>query len=254
MKKMILLLILIIGLSSTGGTAFAEESQVEVQVNTRDEKGYIHEGTENIKLSIYDLTDWRFKRTSDEKKDKEYILNTYSTKDKLTEFVKDEQLKKISETSFVLDEKGSLKINLPRYQNERDAAYLILSMGETGKYQMLPIIVYLPQILTNSKEESFFLVYNSKYLEIMSTESSTTQTESTEQSITNSLESKKNLSLIAGTSNNREGEQNHFSEKDFPATNELIRNFYFLGILLMIFGLVGLVKNSKGKKNYEKQK
>ena len=46
MKKMILLLGLILGICNLGVTAFAEESQVEVQINTRDEKGFVHEGTE----------------------------------------------------------------------------------------------------------------------------------------------------------------------------------------------------------------
>lgn len=94
MKKMILLLGLILGICNLGVTAFAEESQVEVQINTRDEKGFVHEGTENIVLDVYDLTEWRVKRASNEKVDKEYILNTYSTKEKLDNFVKSEQMKK----------------------------------------------------------------------------------------------------------------------------------------------------------------
>lgn len=144
MKKMILLLGLILGICNLGVTAFAEESQVEVQINTRDEKGFVHEGTENIVLDVYDLTEWRVKRASNEKVDKEYILNTYSTKEKLDNFVKSEQMKKITETPLLLDDTGSVKITLPRYQNEQNAAYLILSSGETGKYHMLPIVVYLP--------------------------------------------------------------------------------------------------------------
>lgn len=42
MKKMILLLGLILGICNMGVTAFAEEGQVEVQINTRDEKGFAY--------------------------------------------------------------------------------------------------------------------------------------------------------------------------------------------------------------------
>ena len=115
------------------------KSQVEVQINTRDEKGFVHEGTENIVLDVYDLTEWRVKRASNEKVDKEYILNTYSTKEKLDNFVKSEQMKKITETPLLIRRYGQCKRLLCHaIKNEQNAAYLILSSGETGKYHMLP--------------------------------------------------------------------------------------------------------------------
>jgi hypothetical protein len=73
MKKMILLLGLILGICNMGVTAFAEEGQVEVQINTRDEKGFAYEGIEGITLDVYDLTEWRSKRASSEKEDERKI-------------------------------------------------------------------------------------------------------------------------------------------------------------------------------------
>lgn len=261
MKKVILLLGLILGICNLGVTAFAEESQVEVQINTRDEKGFVHEGTENIQLDIFDLTEWRIKRASNEKADKEYILNTYSTKERLEAFVKAEQLRKINETPLVLDDKGSVKISLPRYQGEKNAAYLILSSGETGKYKMLPIVIYLPQMIADSTTEYTSLLFNCKYDEIPTiptTEppptseppSTTTPTKSSEPPITDSSEPRKDLPKTIGTpSDGGEGPKSY--PKELPSTNELIRNYCFLGLLLMVVGLVGLNKN-KGEKNYEK--
>ncbi|MGM0167733.1 hypothetical protein IGI39_002717 [Enterococcus sp. AZ135] len=258
MKKVILLLGLILGICNVGVTAFAEESQIEIQINTRDEKGFVHEGTENITLDVFDLTEWRSKRASNEKSDKEYIMNTYSSKEKLAAFVASEALKKVNGTSLVLDDKGSASITLPRYQNEKDAAYLILSSGETGKYHMLPIVVYLPQLLADSTREYTSLLFNCKYDEIPTIPTTepppsttpTTTTKSTEPPITDSSGPRKDLPKTIGTPSGGEGPKS-YSGKELPSTNELIRNYCFLGLLLMIVGLVGLNKN-KGEKNYEK--
>ena len=134
MKKVILLLGLILGICNMGVTAFAEESQVDVLIDTRPG------------LDVYDLTEWRSKRSGNEKEDKEFILDTYGTKDKSAKFVKDENLTKVNAAPISLDDTGKATFTLPRYQNERDAAYLILSSGETGKHYMLPIVLYLPQV------------------------------------------------------------------------------------------------------------
>lgn len=250
MKKMILLLGLILGICNVGVTAFAEESQVEVQINTRSEDGKIWEGTESLALEIYDLTDWRMKRGGTEKSDKEFILNTYPTKEKLTAFVKDEQLPKFSQAPLLVDSQGQAVVTLPRYQNQRDAAYLILSSGEQGKYQMLPIVVYLPQRLANSEEESTVLIFYSKYDELPKIPSDPTPTKPTKPSVSDSSEPRKDAPITIGTPGG--GEPKSYP-KELPSTNELIRNYCFLGLLLMVVGFIGLNKN-KGEKNYEKQK
>jgi hypothetical protein len=41
-------------------------------------------------IYIYDLTEWRQKRASNEKADKEYIMDTYPTKERLATFVQTE--------------------------------------------------------------------------------------------------------------------------------------------------------------------
>lgn len=244
MKKMILLLGLILGICNLGVTAFAEESQVEVQIQTHSEDGKLWEGTEALELAVYDLTDWRTKRAGYEKSDKEFILNTYSTKEKLAAFVKEAQLPKINQAPFLVDGNGQATMSLPRYQQERDGAYLILSSGETGKYQMLPIIVYLPQTIEGSSQESTTLVFYSKYREI----STELPTKPTTPSVSDSSEPEENRPI--GTPND-EGGTKSYPGKELPSTNELIRNYCFLGLLLMIVGFIGLNKN-KEEKNDEK--
>lgn len=250
MKKMILLLGLILGICNMGVTAFAEESLVEVLIKTRPETGPIYEGTERIDMDVYDLTEWRQKRASNEKADKEYIMDTYLTKERLATFVQTEQLKKINQAPYSVDAKGEISLSLPRQQNNQDAAYLILSSGETGNYHMVSIIIYLPQTMTNMLTEADELEITCKYLEIPVTPpTTTTTTKSTEPPITDSSGPRKELPKTIGTPSGGEGPD--YSGKELPSTNELIRNYCFLGLLLMIVGLVGLTKN-KGGKNYEK--
>lgn len=263
MKKVILLLGLILGICNMGVTAFAEESLVEVLIKTRSETGQIHEGTEAITLEVYDLTEWRIKRASDEKTDMKYIMDTYPTKEKLATFVQTEQLRKISQAPHSVDAQGEVTLSLPRYQNNQDAAYLILSLGETGKYHMVPIVIYLPQRLTDTLTEADKLEITCKYRELTVTPptsepppptdttdtTTTTTTKSTEPPITDSSGPRKDLPKTIGTPSGGEGPG--YTGKELPSTNELIRNYCFLGLLLMIVGLVGLHKN-KGEKNYEK--
>lgn len=257
MKKVILLLGLILGICNMGVTAFAEESLVDVMIDTRP-GDILYEGTENITLDIYDLTEWRSKRTSSEKEDKEYILNTYGTKENSAKFVQDQNLTKINSTSISLDATGKASFTLPRYQNERDAAYLILSSGETKEHYMLPIVVYLPQMLkSDSTREYTSFLFNCKYDTIpkpppptdTTDTTTTTTTKSTEPPITDSSGPRKDLPKTIGTPSGGEGPG--YTGKELLSTNELIRNYCFLGLLLMIVGLVGLHKN-KGEKNYEK--
>ena len=226
MKKMILLLGLILGICNMGVTAFAEESLVEVQIHTRSEDGKVFDGTESIALEIYDLTDWRIQRANDEKTDKEFILNTYPTKEALAAFVEKEQLPKFSQAPLLPDQAGKVTVQLPRYQKERDAAYLILSSGEKGTYQMLPIIIYLPQYQPLTKVEATSLLYNSKYSEIKPTTVD---------------------SSSSRTSSSQEETPKVYPDKRLPSTNELIRNYCLLGMLLMGVGLFGLKKQG-GKK------
>ncbi|MEG1504141.1 MAG: hypothetical protein RSC16_07835 [Enterococcus sp.] len=233
MKKMILLLGLILGICNMGVTAFAEEGQVEVQVNTQKTDGSRYEGTEALVLDIYDLTEWRVKRASDEKTDKEYILNKYPTKEKLASFVQNEQLKKVNQTAIPVDEAGRVALNLPRYQAERDAAYLILASGETKNYQMLPVIIYLPQIDIETKEEVSEWVIYCKYGEISPTPIEPPTIDSSEPPITIPSDS------WQGTKT--------YPDKVLPATNTLIQNYCLLGGSLLAIGFIGLFKKQGGK-------
>lgn len=248
MKKMILLLGLILRICSWGVTAFAEESQVNVQIDTRP-NGELYEGTESVILEVYDLTEWRMTRASDEKKDKEYILNTYPTKEKRWAFVQQEQLRKVMEAPLLLDGEGKVSFNIPRYQDTRDAAYLVLSTGETGKYQMLPIVIYLPQIDTVTNQEEQRLLINCKYDELTPTEPTTPS--EPEPPISDSSEPKNQGPVTPGTPNDG-GSDSYFSGKEFPSTNEVIRNYCISGLLLMFVGFIGLNRKQGGKK-YEEQ-
>ena len=167
MKKMILLLGLILGICNMGVTAFAEESLVEVLIKTRPETGNVYTGIEQIDMDVYDLTEWRQKRASNEKADKEYIMDTYPTKERLATFVQTEQLKKINHAPYSVDANGEISLSLPRQQNNQDAAYLILSSGETGNKLLISSIAistpvfFLHCTAYNPKRSSFLITASS---------------------------------------------------------------------------------------------
>lgn len=238
MKKIFLILVLILGIFVTGVTSFAEGNQIEVQIVTRPD-GKRHEGTDSLVFEVYDLTEWRDKQVGGEKNDKEFILNTCKTKEKLASFIKSEQLEKYNQEGYRVDDQGNANISLPRYQKDRDAAYLILATGVIGKYQMVPIVVYLPQLDGQTKEEISQLTINCKFDEI-------SKNISTDSSIPDDSRPRKDKPKKVVTQPVGERSLKSYPVKVFPSTNELLRNYCNLGLLFVVVGFVGL--NKKGGK------
>ena len=223
---------------------------MEVQVNTRP-NGKIVEGAESIALDVYDLTEWREKSGSDEKNDKQHILDTYKTKEERLKFVQQEQLRKLNETSYLIDDQGIASFTLPRFQNEKDAAYLVLSVGETGESTMLPIVIYLPQYDALTKQEGLSLLFNCKYDVPMTPTPPTTEPPSSEPPPSSSDEPPLPSEPIDNSwprDDEYPNQPDYWDNKQFPSTNELIRNYCLVGLLLMIVGIVGLNRKQGGKK------
>ncbi|MGM0337049.1 pilin N-terminal domain-containing protein [Enterococcus sp. AZ007] len=235
MKKIFLLfLVLLLGTCSLGSIARATEKQVDLWIHTWSEDGKKIEGTEQLDFDVYDLTKWRTNRKGDEKQDKEFLLNTYSTKEELQSFVKQEQLVKLNQTPYPADGSGNVSFSVPRYHEEQDAAYLILANGETGKYHMLPIILYLPQTHPETKDEAQRLLIYGKYQDI--TQEPEKSEESTVPEPENTL---KNPGMEKGLSS---------SSKAYPATNDLVRDYTVLGLILMSIGFIGFKTIKERKK------
>lgn len=235
MKKVFLLiLVLLLGTCSLGSTARATEEQVDLWIHTWSEEGKKVEGTEQLEFDVYDLTKWRENRRGDEKQDKEYLLNTYSTKEELQSFVKEEQLVKLNQTPYPVDGSGNVSFSVPRYQEEKDAAYMILANGETGNYHMLPIILYLPQTHPETKDEAQRLLIYGKYQDVtqeVEPPEETTETESY-------------------TTSENPGIEKDFpsSGKSYPSTNDLVRDYTILGLILMSIGFIGFKTIKERKK------
>lgn len=238
MKKLFLLiLVLLLGFHTFGVTAKGAEETIDLWIHTWSEDGKKVEGTEELAFDVYDLTEWRTKRGGDEKEDKEFLLNTYSTKEELQAFVKEEQLVKLNQTPYLVDGSGNVAFEVPRYQGEQDAAYLILADGETGKFNMLPIILYFPQIHPETQEEAQRLLIYGKYQD------------TTKGPIPPEESSDSEPSSDSGSDSGRSGIEKRFpsSGKEYPSTNDLVRDYTVLGLILMSIGFIG-IKIIKRKK------
>lgn len=211
------------------------DEQVELWIHTWGEDGKKVEGTEKLTFDVYDLTTWRENHGEDEKDDKEFLLNTYSTKEKMAEFVQEEQLKKWNENELGVDGSGNVSFDVPRYRNGKDAAYMILASGETGNFHMLPIVIYLPQTHPEINEEAQRLLIYGKYQDVSKPPIATSSSESEEDSSKERIPSTPEASDRSSTG------------KNFPSTNDLIRNFTILGLLLILIGILGFKKIQKKK-------
>lgn len=231
MKKifpLVLGLLLTLLLFPTKGLAETED-QVELWIHTRLEDGTKIEGTDELTFDVYDLTDWREQHGIDEKKDKEFILDTYPTKDELQTFIKKEGLAKCNQMSYPVDTDGNARFAVPRYRKERNAAYLILPTGETGKNHMLPIILYLPELHPDTKKEANELLVYGKYQTL----------KAKEPFVEESSEPKKQPSTTNDPVVTSGGK--------LPSMNDQIRNGMMLGLVLISIGFIGFTKNRKKK-------
>lgn len=236
MKKLFLLiLVLLLGTYQFGVSVVAAEENVDLWIHTWSEDGVKVEGTEQLAFDVYDLSKWRAEHGGDEKEDKEKLMNTYSTKEELLSFVEKEQLVKVNQEQYIVDGSGNVSFEVPRYQEGKDAAYLILASGETGKYHMLPIILYLPQKHPETDDEAQRLLIYAKYQD--TTEEIVPPEDTKEPEVNSESEIEKI------------GNEKSFpsSSKEYPSTNDLIRDYSVLGTVLMIIGFIGL-KTIKRKK------
>lgn len=165
-------------------------------------------------------------------------MDTYPTKESRLKFVQDENLVKLNQEPYKVDGSGNVSFEVPR-QSEK-AAYLILASGETGNHTMLPVVLYLPKTHPETQDEATRFLINGKFLDTSkpppTTTSSTPPTsEPEEDSSTEWVPS-----TIGGSSRSSTG-------KSFPSTNDLIRNFTVLGLLLILIGLLGFKKIQKKK-------
>lgn len=219
-----------------GVTATGAEEKIDLWIHTWSEEKKKIEGTEELRFDVYDLTEWREKRNGDEKEDKEFILNSYPSKEKLLNFVEQEQLRKVNETPYEVDGNGNVSFDVPRYQSGKDAAYLILSDGETGPHHMLPIIIYLPQLYPETKEEASRLLIYGKFKD--------TTKEPTQPSEPTPPDEPK----TPDEPEYRGPEKSNTSTgKQYPSTNDLVRNYMGVGLLLILLGLLGFKKIQKKK-------
>ncbi|MGH1845249.1 pilin N-terminal domain-containing protein [Enterococcus gilvus] len=248
-KKISFIVCLLLGICCFGMTGFAADEpdeQVELWIHTWGEDGKQVEGTQGLTFDVYDVTQWRNKREGDEKEDIEYLRNTYATKEKMQKFIQDEELKKWNDSELGVDGSGNVSFDVPRYQAGKDAAYLILASGETGKYHMTPIILYLPQKHPETDEEAKRLLIYGKYQDI----SKPPILSSSEPEPTSEPEPSESSSepLMAETPKPSDQSFTERMAKKFPATNDTVQNYTILGMLFVLVGLIGIRKMQKKTK------
>lgn len=151
------LLAVLIGVNmlTSSVSAVTTNEKVEIIINTRPKEGEKVQGTDNLNFTIYDLTNWRHSNVMSEKEAKEFLLDKNATKEEMQSFIRTEGLKPLSEEVLTVNSEGEARTALPRYQENKDAAYLILANGETGKFHFLPVVLFFPQHDVDSELEIF---------------------------------------------------------------------------------------------------
>ncbi|MDU5336207.1 pilin N-terminal domain-containing protein [Enterococcus sp.] len=232
MKKMQLLfsslLVIFIGVIVLPCSVLAELSneKVEVVINTRQKEGQKVQGTDNLNFTIYNLTNWRHSNVMSEKEAKEFLLDKNATKEEMQNFIRTEGLEPLSEEMLPVNSEGEARTILPRYQDSKDAAYLILANGETGKFRFLPIVLFFPQYYVDSKMEAFKVMIYGKYAEEKEPSVSTPTTGTVERPAV------PNIPM-------------NTSQKSLPQTNDLLNRYSVLGGLIFILAIMGLKRTQK---------
>lgn len=221
-------LVVLMGVSVLPRSVLAELSneKVEVVINTRQKEGQKVQGTDNLSFTIYHLSNWRHSNVMSEKEAMEFLLDKNTTKEEMQKFIRTEGLKPLSEETLPVDSEGEVRTVLPRYQNSKDAAYLILANGETGKFRFLPIVLFFPKYYVDSKVETFKVIVYGKYAEEKDPSVFTPPTETVERPAVPNIPVKT-------------------SPKSLPQTNDRLNHYSVLGGLIFILAITGLKKTQK---------
>lgn len=222
------LLVVLIGVSVLPSSVLAEVSneKVEVIINTRQKEGQKVQGTDSLSFTIYDLTYWRHSNVMPEKEAKEFLLDKNATKEEMQSFIRTEGLTPLSEETLPVNSEGEARTILPRYQGDKDAAYLILANGETGKFRFLPIVLFFPQYYVDSKVETYKVIIYGKYAEVKESLVTTPPSEIAERP------------AVPATPANT-------SRKSLPQTNERLNSYSVLGVFIFILAIMGLKRTQK---------
>ncbi|GCF92876.1 hypothetical protein NRIC_07670 [Enterococcus florum] len=229
----VLLTFLIAGITASPAQAI-EDTTVEVLIHTKIEGGEKVQGTEDITFMLYDITSWCKANNFSEKAAKEFLLDKFSKTGEMQEFLESEDLEALNETPIGVDAQGVAKTTVDRYQNDQEAAYLILASGETGNYRFLPVVLFPAQLHTMDTmvDSSEQLMVYGKYLEIEEPAPSE-PTPSSEEEPRTSLP--RTQGVTEGTT----------TRKTLPQTNDVVTNYLAIGGLLLILGILGLRNNTK---------
>lgn len=207
-------------------SATISNEKVEVIINTRQKEGEKVQGTDKLNFTIYDLSNWRHSNVMSEKEAKEFLLDKNATKEEMQSFIKSAGLKPLSEETLTVNGEGEAKTVLPRYQANKDAAYLILANGETGKFRFLPIVLFFPQYYVDSNAETFKVMIYGKYAEEKEPLVSTPPADTVERTTVPNTPASTSAKLL-------------------PQTNEVLNSYSVLGGLIFILAIMGLKKAQK---------
>ena len=223
--SLLIVFIGVIGLTSSVLAAPSDE-KVEVIINTRQKEGEKVQGTDHLNFTIYDLTGWRHSTAMSEKEAKEYLLDKNADQEEMQSFIRTQGLKVFGEDALTVNDEGEARVLLPRYQDNKDAAYLILASGETGKFRFLPIVLFFPQYAVDSNLETFKVMIYGKYAEKQEPLTTAPPTEAAKRT------------EIPKTAVDT-------SHKSLPQTNDFVKSYALLGGLLLISAIMGLKRTQK---------
>lgn len=197
--------------------AFASEETVPLIIDTKL-AGEKVAGTESIYFDIFDLTVWCQKRNQTEKEVKEFWLNHYQNKKQFQQYIQQSALLQVNERPLSATGDGIVRTELPYQQQGQSAVYLLTASGEIGEQEFLPMVVFMPAVLSTEPIRLY-----GKYQEI-----------------------RKQAPPLVEQHTNLENKP--APNKQLPQTNELTSNFLASGLLLAVIGGIGLAYQSKNRR------
>lgn len=261
MKKIIMIIIyLLIGVMilTIGGETVSGETvemiRIELHTQPEDREQRVS-GVESIRFNIYDLTNWRHERpTLNREQLADDLLTKYSKRADLQKFLQAEKMPKINPTELVPDEQGVVYYDLLKEQNQQAATYLVVAGGETGKDIFAPVLIVLPYIDDFTGVEADHLFVEAKYYQedqpipIDEPEPAPDPDDPTpirkEPIMPDTVNGKTTPKVRQTTIAKPFGS----STKNYPQTNELIKNYVPIGLMFIVAGFIGCLKLQKTKK------
>lgn len=109
--------------------------------------------TDTLTLQLYNLSAWRHASGLTEGQAKKQLAAQWQEQGELQTFIAENNLPLRQQLTIKLTAEEPIALQLPRYNDKQDAAYLIVADAAVGDHRLVPLILFLPQIDPQTQAE-----------------------------------------------------------------------------------------------------